>query len=49
MPAAQSVALQPPFHGVLAEASHDPPFLGQFAAVGVFREVLSIQTFLATS
>jgi hypothetical protein len=41
VPAAQDVALQPPFQGVLAEHLHDAPVGGQVAAVGVLREVLA--------
>ena len=40
VPAAQKVALQPPFDGVLAEHLHDAAFGSEFAAVGVLREVL---------
>jgi hypothetical protein len=40
-PAAEEVALQPPFQGVLAEHLHDAPVRGQVAAVGVLREVLA--------
>ena len=41
VPAAQDVALQPPFQGVLAEHLHDAPVWGQVAAVGVLREILA--------
>ena len=40
MPAAQQVAFQPAFDGVLAEHLHDAAFGRQIAAVGILREVL---------
>ena len=46
MPAAQQVALQPSFDGVLAEHLHDPAFGSELAAVGVLGEILRQPHFL---
>src|SRR5262245_57713269 len=49
VPAAQNIALQPSFHGVLAEHFHDAAVRGKLAAVGVFRKILAKPNLLANS
>ena len=47
MPAGEQVALEHAFDGVLAEHLHHPAIGGQFAAIGIFREVLGNPELLA--
>jgi hypothetical protein len=49
VPAAEDVALQPPFQGVLAEHLHDAPVRGQVAAVGVLGKYSPSHAFWVTS